>query len=167
MRNIVEYKDLLAFHPGYYIAETIEDMGMTQGEFATRMGTTPKTLSKLVNGQANITNDLAQKLSTMLGTSPDVWLNLQTAYDNKLIEIQQAKDLDAQKEIIDQIDYNFFKMVAGLPIVHSWKEKLLELSVRGAFFCPPGTCCEQKQPPAMSAPPGAAFDKCITASTLR
>ncbi len=127
MRNIVEYKDLLAFHPGYYIAETIEDMGMTQGEFATRMGTTPKTLSKLVNGQANITNDLTQKLSTMLGTSPDVWLNLQTAYDNKLIEIQQAKDLDAQKEIIDQIDYNFFKMVAGLPIVHSWKEKLLQL----------------------------------------
>ena len=41
--NKTEYGELSAFHPGYYIAEIIEDMGITQEEFAVRMGTTAKT----------------------------------------------------------------------------------------------------------------------------
>lgn len=80
----------MAFHPGYYIADIIDDMEISQNEFAARMGTTAKTLSKLINGQANISNDLAKKLSVMLGTSVEVWQNLQNTYDQKLIEVQQV-----------------------------------------------------------------------------
>ena len=94
MSNVNEYKDIVALHPGYYIADVIEDMEISQAEFATRMGTTAKTLSQLINGQANISNDLAKKLSVMLGTSLDVWQNLQNTYDQKLIEIQLAKDIE-------------------------------------------------------------------------
>ena len=90
MSNVKEYKDMVAFHPGYYIADIIDDMEISQNEFAARMGTTAKTLSKLINGQANISNDLATKLSVMLGTSVEVWQNLQNTYDQKLIEIQQV-----------------------------------------------------------------------------
>ena len=54
MSNVKEYKDIVAFHPGYYIADIIDDMEISQNEFATRMGTTVETLSKLINGQANI-----------------------------------------------------------------------------------------------------------------
>ena len=90
MSNEKEYKDIVAFHPGYYIADIIDDMEISQNEFATRMGTTVETLSKLINGQANISNDLATKLSVMLGTSVEVWQNLQNTYDQKLIEIQQV-----------------------------------------------------------------------------
>ena len=86
MSNVKEYKDIVAFHPGYYIADIIDDMEISQNEFATRMGTTAKTLSKLINGQANISNDLAKKLSVMLGTSVEVWQNLQNTYDQKLID---------------------------------------------------------------------------------
>ena len=97
MSNVSEYKDIVAFHPGYYIADIIEDMGISQAEFATRIGTTANTLGQLINGQANISNDLAKKLSVMVGTSAEVWLNLQDTYNQKLIEIQQVKDFDAQK----------------------------------------------------------------------
>ena len=93
---IVEYNDITAFHPGYYVAEVIEDMGITQEEFAARLNTTPKTVSQLVNGKCNLSRDLAKKLSVMLGTSPEVWLNLQTAYDQKLIEIELEKELAEQ-----------------------------------------------------------------------
>ena len=54
MSNVNEYKDIVAFHPGYYIADIIEDMGISQAEFATRIGITAKALSQLINGQTNI-----------------------------------------------------------------------------------------------------------------
>ena len=127
MNSVKEYKDLVAFHPGYYIAEIIEDMGISQAEFAMRLGTNTKTLSYLLNSQANITNDLAKKLSVMMGTSPDVWLNLQTAYDRKMIEIQQEKDFDEQAEIVKLIDYKYFVDVAGLPLTKEIKEKIAYL----------------------------------------
>lgn len=124
MSNIMNYRDIMAFHPGYYVAEIIEDMGVTQAEFAVRMGTTSKTLSQLVNGQANISNDLAQKLSTMLGTSIEFWLNLQTAFDEKVIEINKAKATDEQAEIVAVIDYSYFVKLANLPVARTVREKI-------------------------------------------
>ncbi len=127
MSNVNEYKDIVAFHPGYYIADIIEDMEVSQTEFATRMGTTAKTLSQLINGQAKLSNDLSKKLSVMLGTSVEVWQNLQNTYDQKLIEIQQAKDIDAQAELAKEIDYKYFVDVAGLPIARSINDKVVNL----------------------------------------
>ncbi len=37
MSNVNEYKDIVAFHPGYYIADTIEDMGISQAEFTEHL----------------------------------------------------------------------------------------------------------------------------------
>lgn len=113
--TIVEYRDITAFHPGYYVAEIIEDMGITHAEFAARMGTTSKTLSCLLNGQISLSNDLIRKLSTMLGSSVDFWLNLQALYEEKLIQIEQAKEYDDQARIASLIDYSFFVKVADLP----------------------------------------------------
>lgn len=127
MNNVNEYKDIVAFHPGYYIVDIIEEMEISQAEFATRMGTTAKTLSQLINGQANISNDLAKKLSAMMGTSVEVWQNLQNTYDQKLIEIQQAKDIDAQAALAKNIDYKYFVDVVGLPPARSINDKVANL----------------------------------------
>lgn len=124
MSNIIEYKDILAFHPGYYLAEIIEDIGISQAEFATRLGTTPKTLSQLINGQTNLSKDLAKKLSLMFGTSVDVWLNLQSNYDQKVIEIQKANDFEAQIEILKQIDYSYFVEFVSFPNVTDVRKKI-------------------------------------------
>lgn len=127
MSNVTEYKKITAFHPGYYIADIIDDMGITQAEFATRVGTNEKTLSYLVNGQANITNDLAKKLSVMLGTSEKVWLDLQCTYDQQLIEIQKEKDFDEQTRLARMIDYKYFMDVAGLESANNTNEKITNL----------------------------------------
>lgn len=34
MSNVNEYKDIVAYHPGYYIADIIEDMEISQAELA-------------------------------------------------------------------------------------------------------------------------------------
>lgn len=89
--TIVEYKDLIAFHPGQYIGELIEDYNMTQKEFAEKLGVSPKTVSKLVNGEQSISNDIAQKLAKFTNISMKTWLNLQNAYDVKVAEILEQK----------------------------------------------------------------------------
>ena len=127
MSNAQEYKELMAFHPGYYVAEVIEDWGVSQNEFATRLGTTPKTVSTLVNGQIGLSKELAGKLSAMLGTSVDVWLNLQKEYDEKVLAFENEKELEAQEEVASMIDYAFFEEVAGLPHVRGKHERISNL----------------------------------------
>lgn len=84
--KINEYKDLVAFHPGQYIGELIEDYQISQKEFAEKLGLSPKTISKLVNGEESISNDLAQKLEKLTNISMKTWLNLQASYDRKVAE---------------------------------------------------------------------------------
>lgn len=84
--KIVEYKDVIALHPGQYIGELIEDYQMTPKEFAEEFGVSPKTINKLVNGEESISNDIAQKLEKLTNISMKTWLNLQASYDRKVAE---------------------------------------------------------------------------------
>lgn len=85
-KTIVENIDLIAFHLGQYIGELIEDYQLTQKEFAEKLEVSQKTISKLVNGEESISNDLAQKLEKLTNISMKTWLNLQASYDRKVAE---------------------------------------------------------------------------------
>ena len=88
--KIVEYKDAIAFHPGQYIGELIEDYQMRQNEFAEKLELSPTIISKLVSGQESISNDLAQKLEKFTNISMKTWLNLQASYDRKVAKVPEA-----------------------------------------------------------------------------
>jgi len=85
--KIVEYKDLIVFHPGQYVEELIEEYNLTQKEFAERLGVSEMKLGKLVNGEESISNDIARRLAKITNISIITWLNLQNAYDVKIAEI--------------------------------------------------------------------------------
>ena len=84
--KIVEYKDLIAFHPGQYVEELIEDYNLTHKEFSERLGISEMKLGKLVKGEESISNEIAQKLEKLTNISMKTWLNLQNAYDVKMAE---------------------------------------------------------------------------------
>lgn len=107
--NLISYEELIAFHPGSYIEDIIDELNITQDEFAKRMGVSSKTVSKIVNGKANITDILAEKLSRFTGISFKTWMNLQASYNKKVIEIKNKMALDEEKEIAKEIDFNYFK----------------------------------------------------------
>ena len=104
----IEYKNKIAFHPGYYINEYIEDSGLSQDAFAKRLGTTAKNLSILLRGEQSISKDIAIKLSNLLNTSIEYWLNLQQSYDLIQCEIEKDNELLEEREIYKLIDYNYF-----------------------------------------------------------
>ena len=93
MSNYIEYDDKIAFHPGYYIQEMVEESGLTQADFAKRLGTTPKDLRLLIRGEQNLSLDIAMKLSRMTGTSVSYWINLQQAYDALMAEFKAKGNL--------------------------------------------------------------------------
>lgn len=125
--NKEKYNELIAFHPGYYISDIIDDMEITQDEFAKRLDLTAKHLSDIVNGKAKITPDIAKKLSLMLNTSVEMWLNLQTKYDIKHAEITAQKETDEQVEIARLMDYQFFVENALIPTVKDQRAKVTQL----------------------------------------
>lgn len=88
MSNYIEYNDKIAFHPGYYIKEIVDESGLTQEDFAKMLDTTPKNLCMLIRGEQSLSTNIAIKLSGMLGTSVAYWLNLQNAYDALLVQFK-------------------------------------------------------------------------------
>jgi addiction module HigA family antidote len=80
------------FHPGQMLKEEfLEPMGLTQRAFAKRLGWTVAKLNELINGKRGITADSALDLSGELGTSPEVWLNLQMQFDLRKAELRRKK----------------------------------------------------------------------------
>ncbi|MCR5416743.1 MAG: HigA family addiction module antidote protein [Pseudobutyrivibrio sp.] len=109
MSNYIEYGNQIAFHPGYYIKELVDDSGLTQEDFSKRLDTTPKNLSKIINGEQGLSRDMALKLSRMLGTTVEYWLNLQKKYDTKIAEFESQDELVLEREIFKNIDYKYFR----------------------------------------------------------
>lgn len=70
-------------HPGEVLADTVlrEDGGLTVTEFAKRLGVSRVALSRVVNGRAAVSAELAIRLAAALGGSAESWLNMQLAYD--------------------------------------------------------------------------------------
>ena len=108
MSNYIEYKKKIAAHPGYIIEEIIEDKGITQEEFAKKLGTTPKNLCLLLKGEQRLTVDIATKLSRMIGTSVEFWLNMQSGYDAFIAKINSDKELENEKLIFKDLSLNYF-----------------------------------------------------------
>ena len=69
-------------HPGEIVREAcISGAGLTVGEAAEKLGVDRTTLSRLLNGHAGISPEMAMRLSMALGNNPSVWMNLQRDYD--------------------------------------------------------------------------------------
>lgn len=80
-------------YPGIVLLEDwIKPLNFTISKFALRIGTSRKNLSEIVNGKTGISPEMALKLSKALGTSPELWLNMQQAYD--LWQARQTVNLD-------------------------------------------------------------------------
>ncbi|MFA5960990.1 MAG: HigA family addiction module antitoxin [Tatlockia sp.] len=69
-------------HPGIIIKDVlIDSTGLTIGDAAGRLGITRTTLSRVLNQHAGVSPEMALRLSKLLNTSVELWVNLQSQYD--------------------------------------------------------------------------------------
>lgn len=66
-------------HPGRVLREWLGEMQVS--EAAERLHVSRVNLSRILNGKAGISADMSLRLSDALGTSPTLWIDLQTQYD--------------------------------------------------------------------------------------
>lgn len=66
---------------------------MTVTQAARELQISRVTLSKVLNGKAGITASMALRLSAWLGTSPDIWLGIQTQWDLWQAQQQPGPDI--------------------------------------------------------------------------
>ena len=69
-----------AFPLGEYLRDELEERGWTVSEFAEAIDWPIPTLTSVLDGEGEITADAARALSDVLGTTAEVWLNLEKAY---------------------------------------------------------------------------------------
>ena len=66
-------------HPGLVLREYLGDLSVT--EAASRLNVTRAALSRILNGSAGISADMALRLKVALGTSAEMWIRMQGQYD--------------------------------------------------------------------------------------
>lgn len=81
-------RSFIATPPGATIKEQLDYRGMSQKEFAARMDMSEKHISRLINGEVQLTPETAVKLEMVLGVPAKFWNNLEAIYREKLIKVE-------------------------------------------------------------------------------
>ncbi len=87
-------------HPGEFLRETFDELGLTQAAFADALGVSPMRVSHILKGDRPVTAELALRLARALGQTPQYWLNLQTSYDLKIAQTELKDSLEAVRPLI-------------------------------------------------------------------
>lgn len=82
-------------HPGEVISDVLEDLEMTQINFAEILGVPRRTINEIVQGRRPVTVDMAIRIGKALGNGPQLWLNLQQQVD--IWDAIQAHEEDYSK----------------------------------------------------------------------
>ncbi len=64
--------------------EFLAEYGLSQSELAKTVGISPNRIAEIVNNRRRITADTALRLGLYFGTTPELWMNLQSHYDLKM-----------------------------------------------------------------------------------
>jgi addiction module HigA family antidote len=64
---------------------------VSQRALAKKLGWTVAKLNELINGKRGVTADSALDLAATLGTSPELWMNLQMLFDLRRAELRRKR----------------------------------------------------------------------------
>ncbi|MDD7035098.1 MAG: helix-turn-helix domain-containing protein [Firmicutes bacterium] len=120
-------RSYIATPPGATIKEQLIDRGMSQKEFAARMDMSEKHISKLINGDVQLTTDCAVRLEFVLGVPAGFWSNLEAIYREKLIKVKAENSMERDEIIAKQFPYREMAKYGWVPEAKNTKEKVINL----------------------------------------
>jgi addiction module HigA family antidote len=68
-------------HPGRVLGGLLEDQNISMRAAAKAIGVSHNALANVIAGKSAVTAEMALRLGIYCGNGPELWLNLQQAYD--------------------------------------------------------------------------------------
>ena len=88
---------LAPIHPGEILTEEfLSPMGITKNRLAINLGIPASRVDQIAKGRRSISADTAYRLSIYFKTSPEFWMNLQTAYD---LKVERSRLSEIRREV--------------------------------------------------------------------
>lgn len=84
----INFKPNYAIHPGVFLKEEMDMMGITQKTLAETTGVSKTIINEVINGKRKIGADLAVRLEKALYSPAKYWLNLQAIYDETIARLK-------------------------------------------------------------------------------
>ena len=98
---MAQRRKLPPIHPGELLRDELDEIGVSLNELARALRVPMNRISAIVNGKRAITVDTAMRLGRYFGTSAQMWLNLQSAYDLEVAERKMRPRIE--KEVLARI----------------------------------------------------------------
>jgi len=80
-------------HPGEILREELSEFGISANSLAKALGVPTNRITGILNEKRSITADSALRLARYFDTSPEFWMNLQTAYDLRQAELRAGEEI--------------------------------------------------------------------------
>ena len=124
---MVRSQSYIATPPGATIREQLKDRGMSQKEFAARMDLSEKHISKLINGEVQLTPEVAMRLEIVLGVPARFWNNLEAIYREKLVKVKAENTMAEDEELAKQFPYNEMAKYGWIQETRNTKDRVINL----------------------------------------
>jgi addiction module HigA family antidote len=94
-----QYQPQTVSPPGETLAETLEELEMSQAELARRMGRPTKTMNEIVQGKAAILPETALQLENVLGIPASFWMAREVAYRTALARSERKATVGSHESM--------------------------------------------------------------------
>jgi HTH-type transcriptional regulator/antitoxin HigA len=117
----------LAIPPGEYLAEVLDELGMSQADLARRMGRPAQAINEIIKGTKALTPETALQLEQVVGVPAHIWLGLEAEY--RLVSAQQIDNEQVKKEtrFLTSFPYREMVQLGCVAPVRKAEEKVREL----------------------------------------
>jgi HTH-type transcriptional regulator/antitoxin HigA len=94
------------FPPGEFIRDELEARGWTQSDLAKIMGRPLSAINLIISSKKSITPETAIGLAGAFGTSPEMWLNLESAYQLSQVVVECENDIRDRAKLFESAPIN-------------------------------------------------------------
>ncbi len=84
-------------HPGKYLLQEIEKLGISQKELSIRTGVSDKHISTLISGTRDISTSFGRKLEYIFNSKQGYWSKLQAEYDRYIIQLNEKEEIQPEE----------------------------------------------------------------------
>ncbi len=102
---MTNYQSDLAIHPGEFLEEVLEDIGMSQKELSKRVGRPTQAINEIVKGKKSITSVTALEFEDVLKVPVHIWIGLESEYQIVKAKEREREQMQAETKLLPKFPY--------------------------------------------------------------